>query len=737
MNEHISSFLSVSDSNDTEIVEIIDHYSALNQSKTYHHLQRTGLSDLVEIMSFNEFSVLSSARENEEYEGYYGFNNSSVRENNEYKEVYKFNNEGIRENDYGFTNSSDKENEEYENNESSSENNENQKLKDPESLYPIAENMVFARWKELDEWLNNHRQEHGFAITITYSDNNKNDELPQCCVYACIKGRTYTSCKEAHKINDHDRGHHTGNCEFQVNAYRQKTDNQVHISKVCSQHNHALVENIGMITPSYRKLTSEMHDDRKNSEKYIHQRNIYNLIQTIRHQKGVISDAGSMYLTLLKQQQDSPTFHAKFHNVVLIDTTAKTNRDSMILCVIILIDNHNCSRLVATALLSDETADTFTWLFTSLNKATSNLFPCLLYTDSDPAMIVAAKNCWPMTKHYFCLFHIRKNLENHFLNKYRAILLQEYSDAADYLKWQLYECSEALALCFTHCAFNAGVQSTQRIESYNAIIKKNVNGSFSLLELERTIEKLLAKESCFVHLNETINKLPISREENYCDRYFQRISIESLEDMFSESMFDTRLIELEQLVEGLEWNRIHESSPTEPSAQIDFSHLESIRRCHIFTDEVQHKLTRKQQWGKGFGLMKKTLDLAIATGRAEELYELYLNLFKKMEIEIATKEGQLVEQNDDKNNFISTISNSVNVRTKGRKKHKREKDFNDTSNINKGKRRKVDESDKDSDYSKKLPNSSLDEVLNTQASSSRQCHNARTCSNREVVVYIE
>ncbi|CAG8811148.1 14346_t:CDS:1, partial [Cetraspora pellucida] len=150
MNEHISSFLSVSDSNDTKIVKIIDHYSALNQPETYHYLQRTGLSDLVEIMFFNKFSVLSSARENEEYERYYGFNNSSVRENDEYEESYEFNNRGIRENDYGFTNNSDKENKEYENNESSSENNKNQELKDPEPLYPIAKNMVFARWKELD-----------------------------------------------------------------------------------------------------------------------------------------------------------------------------------------------------------------------------------------------------------------------------------------------------------------------------------------------------------------------------------------------------------------------------------------------------------------------------------------------------------------------------------------------------------------------------------------------------------
>ncbi|CAG8672713.1 7752_t:CDS:2 [Cetraspora pellucida] len=478
---------------------------------------------------------------------------------------------------------------------------------------------------------------------------------------------------EAHKINDRDRGHYTGNCEFQVNAYRWKTDNQVHISKICSQHNHALVENIGIIAPSYRKLTSEMCDDvrllassgvrpsaiievlqRKNPGKYIHQRNIYNLIQTIRHQKGVISDAGSMYLTLLKQQQDNPTFH--------VDACFEGQ------------DNH-------------------------------------LYHGEKWNKFFAA----------FCCAR-NSRIEPIFEQEW-AILLQEYSDAADYLKWQLYECREAWALCFIHCAFNAGVQSTQHVESYNAIIKKNVNESSSLLELERTIEKLLTKESHFVHLNETINKLPISQEEKYCDRYFQRVdkicnkfltpAILKLQrsEMNRSMHYRCHIASLEDELGQQSVLNHQKSSPTKPSAQIDFSHLESIRRCHIFTDEVQHKLTRKQQWGKGFGLMKKTLDLAIATGRAEELYELHLNLSKKMEIEIATKEDQLVEQNDDKNNFISTI---------------------------------IDESDKDSDYSEKLPDSSLDEVLNTQASSSRQCgicrqrgHNVRTCSNREVAVYIE
>ena len=446
-------------------------------------------------------------------------------------------------------------------------------------------------------WLDNHGIEHGFAFTITHSEKDKEDGFPRRRTYTCMKGRAYVPRKNAHTSEDRNRGHHSSDCMFRINAYRWKQDNLVHISKVNGTHNHELVENIHMVAARYRKLSSEMIEDvrllatcgvragaiievlqRKNPGQHIHARNIYNMVQSIRFQKGVTSDAGSMYLELVKQQKENPTLHvdtrfegqdnhlvglcwmrpnqqqlwARFHDVILLDTTAKTNRYSMILCVVVLVDNHNRSRLAATAIVSDETKDTFTWLFESINKATGGLAPRLLYTDADPAMIAAVNSSWPNTKHHFCLFHIRKNLEKHLLGKFGSekwskffadfcyvrnsrvesifnerwnSLLQQYPNAASYLQRQLYKCREAWALCYTHRAFNAGVQSTQRVESYNAIIKSNVNGTTSLLELDHTIERLLAKESHYMHLNETLSKLPANREEDYNDVYFKEIDV--------------------------------------------------------------------------------------------------------------------------------------------------------------------------------------------------------------------
>ncbi|CAG8790622.1 12157_t:CDS:2, partial [Racocetra fulgida] len=360
---------------------------------------------------------------------------------------------------------------------------------------------------------------------------------------------------------------------------------------------------------------------KKNPGKYIHARNVYNAIQINRIQKESISDAGAMYLELLKQQKMDPTFYisayfeARFHDIVLLDSTAKMNRHSMILCVIILIDNHNRSRLVATAVVSDETKDTYIWIFENIIKATGGLAPRLLYTDADPVMIAAVDSCLPMTKHHFCLFHIHKNLEKHFLGKYHdnwkkifndfcyvrnsrselvfekrwCELLYKYTDASSYLNSQLYQHREAWALCFTHRAFNASVQSTQRVESYNGIIKTQVNGLSSLLELENSIKRLLERESRFTRINKTIGLLPVNRDESFYNKYFNNIDtsiqkfltpailklqrdeinrsihyrcyIASLKDelrnnadaespngMFSEDMFDANVIKLEQLI---------------------------------------------------------------------------------------------------------------------------------------------------------------------------------------------
>jgi hypothetical protein len=99
---------------------------------------------------------------------------------------------------------------------------------------------------------NNHGLERDFAFTITHSEKDKEDSLPQHRTYSCIKGQKYVPQKEV-QINDerNNTGHHTGDCKFHINAYHRKKNNLIHITKVKDNHNHELVENIGMVASRY------------------------------------------------------------------------------------------------------------------------------------------------------------------------------------------------------------------------------------------------------------------------------------------------------------------------------------------------------------------------------------------------------------------------------------------------------------------------------------------------------
>ncbi|CAG8849828.1 8039_t:CDS:2, partial [Gigaspora margarita] len=60
-----------------------------------------------------------------------------------------------------------------------------------------------------------------------------------------------------------------------------------------------------------------------------------------------------------------------------------------------------------------------------------------------------------------------------------------------------------------------------------------------------------------------------------------------------------------------------------------------------------------------FGIIKKTLNLAIAMRRYDELYEIHLNLSKEMEIELITNSRHNILNNDDPVEFATTINNPI------------------------------------------------------------------------------
>ena len=271
-----------------------------------------------------------------------------------------------------------------------------------------------------------------------------------------------------------------------------------------------------------------------------------NAIQRIKREKGLsMGDAASLLTKLLEFQANDPAWFvkpllddtsnrligifwmspeqrekwSKFYDIIIHDNTARTNKYNYLLSLFILIDNYNKSRLVAQAFVQDERQETYEWILQCCLEA-CEVPPLTFVTDGDPAMIAAASVVFPKTHHMQCLFHIYQNLPKNlrsclgslyqeFLKDFKEVqrsycesvferrsqdLAERYAAGGKYITMLLNR-KHTWVKCFTSRHFTAGTQSTQRVESENALIQKAIQSSFSLLQVQEAIEKRLEFES--------------------------------------------------------------------------------------------------------------------------------------------------------------------------------------------------------------------------------------------------
>ncbi|WP_222185245.1 hypothetical protein, partial [Geminicoccus harenae] len=95
--------------------------------------------------------------------------------------------------------------------------------------------------------------------------------------------------------------------------------------------------------------------------------------------------------------------YANFGDVVVFDTTYNTNKYSMIFAPFIGVNHHGQSIVFGSAFLSDETFESFVWLFTKWLSAMPTGAPKLLIIDQDPAIAKAIRHSLPHTFHRLCI----------------------------------------------------------------------------------------------------------------------------------------------------------------------------------------------------------------------------------------------------------------------------------------------------------------------------------------------
>ncbi|CAM0150013.1 unnamed protein product [Urochloa decumbens] len=211
-----------------------------------------------------------------------------------------------------------------------------------------------------------------------------------------------------------------------------------------------------------------------------------------------------------------------YHDCVSFDATYMTNMYDMPCAPFIGINAHGQTFQLGCAFIRDEKTPSYKWLFETFLMAMKGKAPLNIITDQDGAMRNAIASVFPNANHRNCRWHIMdkfsstigpileedeelnedfKECVNHtvtpaeFEEKWAAMLTKHHLEGNVHFQ-RLYAIkSSFVPAYYMHCFFPF-LQSTQRSEGFNAVLKKDVNPNMSILHFVRQYQKI--QEKCLV-----------------------------------------------------------------------------------------------------------------------------------------------------------------------------------------------------------------------------------------------
>ncbi|XP_074304419.1 protein FAR1-RELATED SEQUENCE 5-like [Silene latifolia] len=208
-----------------------------------------------------------------------------------------------------------------------------------------------------------------------------------------------------------------------------------------------------------------------------------------------------------------------YHDVLIFDTTYRTNKYNLICGPLIGINNHWSNIMFGFAFISNEQDESFEWLFKAFNESMGeDVRPVTIFTDQDLAMTNAIKEVYPTSRHRLCQWHIQQNAVSHygslkhnrsFQTVFNKCLNGCYSEAefedtwskmiSDYglqdSDWfdRLYTLREKWCTAFNKGYFSAGILSSQRSESTNRALGFQATKTTSLTEFFHIFESTVRR----------------------------------------------------------------------------------------------------------------------------------------------------------------------------------------------------------------------------------------------------
>lgn len=210
--------------------------------------------------------------------------------------------------------------------------------------------------------------------------------------------------------------------------------------------------------------------------------------------------------------------YAMFGDVICFDTTYRKLDDGRPFGLIVGVNNHKKTVVFGAALLYDETAESFAWLFRTFLKVMSGKHPRTILTDEDAAMAKAISEILIYSIHRLCVWHMNQNAckhlggvvkdykkfnidfqhciydieeEDEFISAWGGMLDKYGLHENEWLK-RWFEKKEHWALVYGRNTFCAQMTTTQRSESMNNELKRYISVKYDMLTFFHHFERLVS-----------------------------------------------------------------------------------------------------------------------------------------------------------------------------------------------------------------------------------------------------
>jgi zinc finger SWIM domain-containing protein 3 len=424
-----------------------------------------------------------------------------------------------------------------------------------------------------DAWKNweNYGKQMGFGVRKKFINKSKRDGKVTTRGFVCFKEGVRRVDKRDH-LNCRHRYETRSNCYVRMFVSLVRETGKYKVYDFVAEHNHILhLSETTYMMKSYRKIPEVQAfsinlacASRIIPPKATHalmsreagkKSNLgcieldQNNLRTKRQKKLMYGEAGWLLKYFQEQLTKDPSFqyaiqldseeqitnifwvdsrmiidYVYFGDVVTFDTTYGTNKELRPLVVFTGFNHHRGVVIFGAALLYDETAESYKWLFESFLAAHGGKKPQSIFTNQDATMEKVLIEVMPDSWHGLCTWHIMQNGIKHlgnlmkdgscFLRDFKTCMF-DYEDDTEFenawvkmiqtynienLCWLdgIYKLKTKWAKCHVKNAFTLGMGSTQLNESLNGDLKLYLKSDFDVVRFfqhfDRVVEQKRHKE---------------------------------------------------------------------------------------------------------------------------------------------------------------------------------------------------------------------------------------------------